>query len=140
VIAAVEANPAAYGITHNPTAVGTSAYACLPPIGSGLTEGYGVLCAPTTTPSATHGYLQSANATQTYLFMDGVHLTEAGQIIIADYYYSLIAAPGEISFLAESAVQTTFQMINDIQQQIDCRGVARPDGIPGSMVRSPISR
>jgi outer membrane lipase/esterase len=119
VIAAVEQNPAAFGITHNPNAVGTSAYACLPPIGSGFTSGYGNFCAPTTTPSATNGYLQSANATQTYLFMDGIHLTEAGQLIIADYYYSLVVAPSEISFLAESAVQTTFAMITGIQQQID---------------------
>lgn len=119
VIAAVAQNPAAFGITHDPNAVGPSAYACLPPLGSGLTSGYGAFCAPTTTPSAFHGYLQSANATQTYLFMDGIHLTEAGQLIIADYYYSLLAAPSEVSFLAETTVQTTYQTILGIQQQIN---------------------
>jgi outer membrane lipase/esterase len=119
VIAAVEQNPAAFGITHNPNAVGPSAYACLPPLGSGLTSGYGVFCAPTTTPSATHGYLQSANATQTYLFMDGIHLTQAGQTIIADYYYNLLTAPSQMSFLARSTIETTFGMIYGIQQQID---------------------
>ena len=35
---------------------------------------------------APYGYLVSADATQTHLFMDGTHLTEAGQLIIADYY------------------------------------------------------
>src|SRR5262249_39930810 len=77
VFTAVENDPLAFGITHDPRASGPSAYACLPAIGSGMTSGYGVTCAPTTTPSKTHGYLQSADATQTYLFMDGVHLTEA---------------------------------------------------------------
>jgi outer membrane lipase/esterase len=119
VFAAVERNPAAFGITHDPHAVGPSNYACLPAIGSGLTLGYGVTCAPTTAPSTTHGYLQSADATQTYLFMDGVHLTEAGQLIEADYFYNLLVAPSEISYLAETAVQTTFQTITGIQQQID---------------------
>src|SRR5271170_273483 len=93
--------------------------ACLPAIGSGLTSGYGATCAPSTTPSTTHGYLQSADATQTYLFMDGAHLTEAGQQIEADYFYNLLVAPSEISYLAETAVQTTFQTVTGIQQQID---------------------
>ncbi|MBU6464425.1 MAG: autotransporter domain-containing protein [Bradyrhizobium sp.] len=119
VFAAVERNPVAFGITHDPLATGPSNYACLPAIGSGLTSGYGVTCAPTTAPSTTHGYLQSADATQTYLFMDGVHLTEAGQQIEADYFYNLLLAPSEISYLAETAVQTTFQTITGIQQQID---------------------
>jgi outer membrane lipase/esterase len=128
VFAAVERDPAAFGITHDPHAVGPSAYACLPAIGSGLTSGYGVTCAPTTTPSTTHGYLQSADATQTYLFMDGVHLTEAGQTIEADYFYNLLVAPSEISYLAETAVQTTFQTIAGIQQQIDLAQRLRQPG------------
>src|SRR5579864_5128001 len=119
VFAAVERNPAAFGITHDPLATGPANYACLPAIGSGLTSGYGATCAPTTVPSTTHGYLQSADATQTYLFIDGVHLTERGQQIEADYLYNLLVAPSEISFLAETAIQTTFQTVIGIQQQID---------------------
>jgi hypothetical protein len=61
----------------------------------------------------------SADALQTRLFMDGEHLTLAGQRIVADYYYSLLVAPSEISFLAESTIQTTFQTITGIQQQIN---------------------
>lgn len=129
VFAAVENDPAAFGITHDPHVIGPAGYACLPPTGSGLTAGYGILCAPTTTPSATHGYLQSADATQTYLFMDGVHLTERGQQIEADYFYNLLVAPSEISFLAETAIQTTFQTILGIQQQIDlAQRRGRPSG------------
>lgn len=128
VFAAVEHNPAAFGITHDPLATGPGNYACLPAIGSGLTSGYGATCAPTTTPSTTHGYLQSANATQTYLFIDGVHLTQAGQQIEADYFYNLLVAPSEISFLAETALQTTFQIITGIQQQIDLARRLRQPG------------
>src|SRR5579863_1330776 len=128
VFAAVERDPTAFGITHNPLATGPSNYACLPAIGSGLTSGYGVTCAPTTTPSTAHGYLQSANATQTYLFMDGVHLTEAGQQIEADYFFNLLVAPSEISFLAETAVQTTIQTVAGIQQQIDLAQRLRQPG------------
>jgi outer membrane lipase/esterase len=129
VFRAVEQDPAAFGITHDPHIVGPPGYACLPPTGSGLTSGYGILCAPTTTPSATHGYMQSADATQTYLFMDGVHLTERGQQIEADYFYNLLVAPSEVSFLAETAVQTTFQTITGIQQQIDlAQQRLRPSG------------
>ena len=128
VFTAVEANPAAYGITHDPHATGTAAYACLPATTSTATSGYGITCAPGTTPSATHGYMQSADATMTYLFMDGVHLTEAGQIIEADYFYNLLVAPSQISFLAETAVQTTFQTITGVQQQIDLAQRLRQPG------------
>ena len=128
VFSAVERNPAAFGITHDPLATGPSNYACLPAVGSGLTSGYGITCAPTTTPSTTHGYLQSANATQTYLFMDGVHLTEAGQQIEADYFYNLLVAPSEISYLAETTIQTTYQTVTGIQQQIDLTQRLRQPG------------
>jgi outer membrane lipase/esterase len=110
-IAAVERNLGAFGITAPITSYACVAPGLLPP----GTTGYGALCAPTTTPSLTHGYLVSADATQTHLFMDGVHLTAAGQLIIADYYYNLLVAPSEVSFLAESAIQTTFGMITGIQ-------------------------
>ncbi len=99
VIAAVATNPAPYGIIFPlPTTP-----ACTVPLG--------VLC--------TTADLVAPNALQTHLFVDGAHLSEAGQIIIADYYYSLLTAPSEISFLAESTIRTTFGMIYGIQQQID---------------------
>src|ERR1700688_4881538 len=60
--------------------------------------------------------------------MDGTHLTEAGQLIVADYYYNLLVAPSEISFLAETAVETTFQTITGIQQQIDLTERLRAPG------------
>jgi outer membrane lipase/esterase len=72
--------------------------------------------------------LQSADATRTYLFIDGVHLAEAGQQIEADYFYNLLVAPSEISFLAETAVQTTLQTVTGIQQQIDLAQRLRQPG------------
>ena len=113
VIAAVEQNPFAFGITAP-----INENACVKPAAYPISTGYGFLCAPTTIPNPNYGYLVSADATRTHLFMDGTHLTEAGQQIVADYMYSLIVAPSEMSFLAETAIQTAFQTIVGIQQQI----------------------
>ena len=94
-----------------------SSNACIKPAAYPF-SGYGFLCAPTTTPSPNYGYLVSPNATQTHLFMDGTHLTQAGQTIVADYIYSLLAAPSEISYLAEAPVKTRATMLNAIDNQI----------------------
>ncbi len=40
------------------------------------------------------------------LFNDGVHPTEAGQLLIADYGYSILSAPWEITLLPEMASAT----------------------------------
>ena len=64
---------------------------------------------------------------QSYLFIDGKHLTTAGQTIEADYEYSLLVAPSQISLLAETVVQGGWARAATIQGQIDasmmqCRG------------------
>ena len=56
---------------------------------------------------------------QTFLFVDDVHLTTAGQTIEADYEYSLLIAPSQISLLVESAVQNGLARAATIQRQID---------------------
>ena len=56
---------------------------------------------------------------QTYLFIDGKHLTTAGQTIEADYIYSLLIAPSQISLIAESAVQIGLNRASTIQRQIE---------------------
>jgi outer membrane lipase/esterase len=65
------------------------------------------------------------NAAQTYFYADGPataatsgHLSSAMQQVEADYYYSLLVAPSEISFLAEAPIQTRLGVINAIQNQI----------------------
>ena len=62
---------------------------------------------------------------QDYLFVNGPHFTTAGQTIEADYTYSLLVAPSQISLLTESAVQTGMTRTATIQSQIDLSGQHR---------------
>jgi outer membrane lipase/esterase len=74
--------------------------------------------------------LVSADAMQTHLFADDQHLTTAGQKIFADYYYSLLVAPSQISFLAENAVKARTRFISLTQNQIEASQTNRgPSGI-----------
>jgi outer membrane lipase/esterase len=67
---------------------------------------------------------------QDYLFINGPPLTTAGQTIEADYTYSLLIAPSQISLMAESAVQGGLARAATIQGQIDLSGQQRgPGGI-----------
>lgn len=103
----VARNPTKFGFTPQ-TALATNSPSASPAITSILTE----------------------EQQQTYLFIDGKHLTTAGQTIEADYEYSLLTAPGEISLLAESALHTTLSQIATIQRQIELSGKNRgPKGI-----------
>ncbi|HWR02592.1 MAG TPA: autotransporter domain-containing protein [Humidesulfovibrio sp.] len=56
---------------------------------------------------------------QTYLFIDGKHMTTAGQTIEADYDYSLIVAPSQMSLISESVIQSGLARTATIQGQID---------------------
>lgn len=129
-IAAVRANPARFGLlsaaqgpapiapaTSFAGVIPASSSACQPTTGS--YSGYGLYCIPSTTPVAGTAYLTSANALQTNLFSDNLHLSPAGQKIQADYYYSLIVAPSQISFLTESTIQARRGVTLGIQEQID---------------------
>jgi outer membrane lipase/esterase len=69
---------------------------------------------------------------QSYLFVDGHHLTTAGQTIEADYEYSLLIAPSEVSLLGESAVQAGWAHAATIQGQLD--PCSRPGEICGRHV------
>ena len=83
-------------VSQNPTLFGFTAATVLassPACGTTV----GLMCAP--------AQLVSPDAQQTYLWGDPNHLSTAGQTIEADYIYSLLAAPSQISLLAESAVQ-----------------------------------
>ena len=110
-------------VAQNPTAFGFTAQSVLgsnPACGSQVPSG--ILC----TPAA----LVTANAEQTHLWADGVHLTTAGQTIEVDYITSLLAAPSQISLLAESAVQGGLARAAIIQGQIDLSGQHRgPTGV-----------
>lgn len=104
VLAAVKGNPA-FGFT-------ATGPACTQP--AGITSGWATLCSTTSTVST----LVSPDAAQTHLFADNLHLSTAGQRIVADYEYSLLVAPGTISMLAEAPLQTRTNLVNMIQNQI----------------------
>ncbi len=140
-ILAVRANPARFGLTSAAPGPATatsfgpvvpaSAAACQPT--PGTYNGYGLYCIPSTTPrpslpNASTAYLTSGNALQTNLFSDNIHLSPAGQKIQADYYYSLIVAPSQISFLTESTIQARRGVTLGIQEQIDITQRRRTPG------------
>ena len=102
VLRAVTANPAAFGF------IPAAGPACVPQ--AGLTTGYAILCTPLT--------LVAPDAAQTHLLADDIHLSTAGQKVLADYEYSLVVAPSMISMLAETAVQTRANLIGAIENQI----------------------
>jgi outer membrane lipase/esterase len=108
---AVASNPAEFGFISISNAVGHTA--CTDP--AGVTTAWALLCSAN--PSAP-SHLVAPNAEQTYLFADDQHYTTAGQKIEADYYYSLLTAPGEISYLAEVPVKTRAVVISAIDNQI----------------------
>jgi outer membrane lipase/esterase len=116
---AIAADPALFGFQfiHSDAA----STACTQPVVGGvtITSSYALLCS--SNPAAP-SHLVSPDAEQTHLFADDQHLTTAGQKIEADYFYSLIVAPSEISLLAENAVQSRTVTVAGIQDQI---GIAR---------------
>jgi outer membrane lipase/esterase len=98
-------NPAQFGITN----VNMNTPAC------GLVNSY--QCGPAN--------LVVPNADQTYYWADGPsapdkggHVTSVVNKILADYFYSVVVAPSQISFLAEVPVKTRLGVVNAIQNQI----------------------
>jgi outer membrane lipase/esterase len=125
---AVLADPARFGFTSvDPHVLGSPSQpsACHTPNGfnNASAAGYGLYCIPSTTPAGVGptatAYLNAPNSLQTSLFSDDQHLSPAGQKIEADYIYSLIVAPSQISFLTESAIQFRRGVTLGIQEQID---------------------
>ena len=108
---AIAANPSAFGFQFIGTGAGQ--VACTQP--AGVTTAWALLCS--SDPGAPSTFV-TPTADQTRLFADDQHLTTAGQKIFADYYYSLIVAPSQISFLAEVPVKTRAAVVNAILNQI----------------------
>ena len=103
---AVQASPSTFGL------IGGGGPACTQP--AGIPSGWSTMCSPTSTIST----LVSPDAEYTHLLADDIHLSTAGQQIEADYEYSLIVAPTEISLLAEAPVKTRQIMIEGMFTQI----------------------
>jgi outer membrane lipase/esterase len=111
---AIRDNPAAFGFEFIDTALGHTA--CTKPAGIG--SAWGLLCSAN--PGAPSQLIPGAD--QTRLFADDQHLSAAGQKIMADYFYSLVVAPSQISMLAEHAVKSRARNVQGIQQQIELSG------------------
>lgn len=106
---AVASNPASFGFQF----IDTTNVACTKP--AGVTTAWALLCS--SNPAAP-SHLVAPNTDQTRLFADDQHLSTAGQKLLADYEYSLIVAPSEISFLAEVPVKTRAVVVDAIFNQI----------------------
>jgi outer membrane lipase/esterase len=108
---AIQDNPASFGFQF--TGSGANQTACSKP--NNVDGAWSLLCS--SDPKAPSKFV-SSDADRTHLFADDTHLTTAGQKIFADYYYSLIVAPSQISFLAEVPLKTRAGVINAIRNQI----------------------
>jgi outer membrane lipase/esterase len=106
---AIASAPASFGFQF----ISTTQFACTQP--AGVTTAWALLCS--SNPASPSQFV-SPNADQIYLFADDQHLTTAGQKIVADYEYSLLVAPSEISFLAEAPVKTRAAVVDTIFNQI----------------------
>jgi outer membrane lipase/esterase len=142
VVAAAQFNPALFGFTPstvNPGVTGTSTGSACVWTGSGPQTGWAQWCANTTTPSTSYAYLRSTNSEFTSLYADDQHLSAAGQIMEADYDYSLITAPSEISYLAEAPVKTRTTLVDTIFQQISISERQRAVGTFNAWISGDIS-
>ena len=106
-------------VVHNPTLFGFTAFSVVdtnsPAYNNPLTV------PPNQSPynSALWAHPLTAAQQQTFLFVDQVHLTTAGQTIEADYEYNLITAPSQISLVMANAVQNGLSLAATIEKQID---------------------
>jgi outer membrane lipase/esterase len=111
---AIAADRAAFGFEFIDTGLGHTACtrpnAALYPFAQ---NGWALWCSPTSPVSQL-----IPGADQTRLFADEQHLSTAGQKIEADYFYSLLTAPSQISLLAETAVKARTRLTADIATQI----------------------
>ena len=122
-VRAVQSNPTMFGFTSATDHIGVvgagTGSACVTQTGAGpTTSGWSQWCVNTTTPSSTYAYLRAANSQQTSFYADDEHFSAAGQKIEADYTYSLLVAPSEISYLAEAPLKTRAGVVNAIWNQI----------------------
>jgi outer membrane lipase/esterase len=93
-VSTVIANPTAFGFTATTVLPGvpgsTTGSACV--AGAGATA-WGLFCGNTTTPQPNFAHLRSADSEQTSFFSDDQHFSAAGQLIEANYAFSLLQGP-----------------------------------------------
>lgn len=95
------------------------------PFGITETSANAAACGNANSYQCTPAKYVAPDANKTHFWADGAaapdgggHTTGAVQQIMADYFYSLIVAPSEISFLAEAPVKTRLGVVNSVRDQI----------------------
>jgi outer membrane lipase/esterase len=99
-------------VVHNPTLFGFTS-------SSVLSANAPALINPFPYNHALWAYPLTPTQQQAFLFVDTVHMTTAGQTLMADHEYSLLVAPSQVSLVVESAVQNGLAIASTIQRQID---------------------
>jgi outer membrane lipase/esterase len=108
VVKVVTANASLFGFQFTGKTNGNTA--CNNPNPALIPNSWALYCTP--------ALMNGPNAGQIYLWADDEHLSAGGQKIEADYNYSLLVAPSEISFMAEVPLKTRAGVISAIQNQI----------------------
>ncbi|WP_426412906.1 autotransporter outer membrane beta-barrel domain-containing protein [Bradyrhizobium ganzhouense] len=95
------------------------------PFGITVTSVFNAACGSVNSYQCTPANYVTPDANKTHFWADGPaapdgggHTTGAVQQIVADYFYSLVVAPSEISFLAEAPLKSRLGVINSIENQI----------------------
>jgi outer membrane lipase/esterase len=96
----VIASPSTFGFTNVTTPACNGSSVQCGPAGSGLPFSY------------------AAGTDQTYLFADGVHPTTAAHAMLAQYVLAELAAPGQMSLLAEAPLAATAAQYRAIRNQM----------------------
>lgn len=78
-------------------------------------------CGATAALLCTPADLVAPGAEQSFVFADGVHPTTGAHALLADYVSSVIAAPGQVSMLAESAIATRRQHAERLLSRLQLR-------------------
>lgn len=95
------------------------------PAAYGFVNGSVPACGATPSLLCTPADLVAPGAERNFVFADGVHPTAGAHAVLDDYMASILAAPGQISMLAETAVQTRSRMVDQLFVQMRHGAAAR---------------
>ncbi len=85
----------------------------------GFTDVVHPACGAVNSLLCTSADLVAPNADKTYLFADGVHPTSGGHELIADYFYSIVAAPFKIGLLPQTAARNRTTYVRGLFDQLE---------------------
>ncbi len=85
----------------------------------GFTDVTHPACGATSSLICTSANFVAPNADKTFLFADGVHPTSGGHELIADYFYSIVAAPFKLGLLPQTAVRNRTTYLRGLFDQLE---------------------